>query len=212
MEKKKNIIVIVLVTIIAILCGIIGFLLGSELYDENRESVGNTNTEENSKEENSDNQMIEENNEVNIKESFNNFVINKNLKTNTDIYDEVALNNMNCIEAISASGEEYSLEFYTFKDSDSAKKEYNKQNNYQLEVKNVKQVISSGNIDNYDYYEAILVPNLEKSPAATGNEQDYVYQLRIDNYYISLFETSTNSDKTSMINIANELKSTLGIK
>ena len=204
MENKKNIIVIILVVIITILSGVIGWLLGSKNNDVEKDNDNSLNTEQV--------QENKENSEVNIEDEFKKFVASKNLQTSSDVYDWNSLHNENCTSAISATGDGYSLELFVFKDNDSSIKEYNEQNNYQLEVNNVEKLIGTSNTDKYDYYEAILVPNLEKAPAATGNEYDYIYQLRIDNFYISLFETSTISDKTKMINIAKELKTALGIE
>ena len=36
-------------------------------------------------------------------------------------------------------------------------------------------------------------------------EQIYLYKLRLDNFYISLYEVSTNSDKTDIIKIVEDL-------
>lgn len=210
MENKKNTLTIVLIIVIAILCVVIGWLLGSKLANDGDDVIDTQTTEENNNQESNNNQ--EEVKEIAIQEAFNNFVTGKNLKTSSDVYDWNALHSKNCTDAVSASGEGYSLELYVFEDEESAKKEYNTQNNYQLESNNVKQVIGSENTNDYNYYEATLVPNLEMSPAATGDENIYLYQLRVDNFYVILYETSTNSDKTNMINIANELKVALGVK
>lgn len=204
MENKKNIIVIILVVIIAILSGVIGWIIGSKNNDVEKDLVNDSKIEEV--------QENKENTEVNIEEAFKNFVVSKNLQTSSDGYDWDALHSENCTNAISATGDGYSLELFVFEYNDSSIKKYNEQNNYQLEVHNVEKLIGTSNTDKYDYYEAILVPNLEKAPAATGNEYNYIYQLRIDNFYISLFETSTISDKTKMINIVKELKNALEVQ
>lgn len=203
MENKKNTLVIVLIVIIAILCVTVGWLVAGKFNDS-------TNGDKNA------NQTMEENNAnsntTDVKTAIDKFIERKNLSTNSVAYDMDALSKMNCTDALSALGNGYSLEIYTFKDSDSAKRMYAEQYNYQLQVNNVKQVVGSGNKENYNYYEAILIPNLEMSPAATGDEHSYLYHLRIDNYYISFYEVSTNTDKNSMMRITNELKHVLGVK
>ena len=210
MENKKNTLTIVLLIIIAILCISIGWLLGGRFADKENEIISDTEQKEESKD---DSTNLDENKEnVNIEIAFNNFVTSKNLNENQKGYDENSLNSINCLTARMASGNGYSLEIYKFDNEVSAKKYYNDQKNNKLSVSNVKQLINSGSKDNYDFYEAILTPNLEESPVAIGNEIEYIYQVRINNFYIILFETSTNPDKTNMINLTKELKTTLNLK
>lgn len=208
MENKKNTLTIVLIVIIAILCLIIGILIGNKFLNSKEELKNDILTEENVDADNPTKyEDVEDKQNIDVETSFNNFIVNKNLSVNENVYDKDALNSINCTSAKFASGNGYSLEIYKFNSEDSAKKYYSDQNSYKLDVSNIKQLISSGS----DYYEAILTPNLEKSPNAIGNEVDYIYHLRIKNFYIVLFETSTNSDKTNMINLANELKTGLNI-
>ena len=208
MENKKNSLTIVLIVIIAILCLVVGILIGDKFLGSKEDIKNDIPTEEKNDADNpTKDGNVEEEQNIDVETAFNNFVINNNLSVNENVYDKDGLNNINCTSAKLASGNGYSLEIYKFNSEDSAKKYYSDQNNYKLDVSNVKQLISSGN----DYYEAILTPNLEESPNAIGNEVDYIYQLRIDNFYIVLFETSTNSDKTNIINIAKQLKTDLNI-
>lgn len=199
---KKNIVIVILCILVV---GLVGYIA----YDKinSRET---TQKENNEIEENNTNQ--DETTQIDITEEFKKFATSKNLKTSSDVYDWDALHKINCIDAISATGNGYSLELFMFRDNNSAKQEYTSQKNYQLETNNVKQEIASGSKDNFDYYEATLVPNLDNAPAATGDEQIYLYKLRIDNFYISFYETSTNSDKTNMINVVEELKTVLGVE
>ena len=202
MENKKNTLIIILVVIIAALCLVVGWLLGSKFADKGNGILDNSTPDTEEK------QPSEGEQNINIETAFTNFLITKNLTATENGYDKEVLNSVNCISAKLASGNGYTLEIYKFDNAESAKKYYFDQNTYKLKVSNVKQLISSGN----DYYEAILTPNLEESPNAIGNEFDYIYQLRVDNFYIVLFETSTNSDKTNMINLSKELKTTLNVK
>jgi len=209
MENKNNTLTIVLIVIIAILCLVVGILIGDKFLGSKEEIKNYIPIEEKDDADNSTkDENVEEEQNIDVETAFNNFVANNSLSVNENAYDKAGLNSINCISAKLASGNGYSLEIYKFNNADSAKKYYSDQNSYKLDVSNVKQLIGSGS----DYYEAILTPNLEKSPNATGNEIDYIYQLRIDNFYIVLFETSTNSDKTNMINLTKQLKTTLNLK
>lgn len=205
MENKNNTLTIILIIIIAILCCVVGWLLGSKFADVENNVLNNStsDTQENSN---------KEEKEIDIEKVFNSFATTKGLSITEEGYDKESLNSINCVTASNASGNGYSLELYKFSDTVSAKKYYDEQNKYQLEYNNVKQVIISGNSEKYNHYEATLVPNLEKAPNATGNEVNYIYQLRFDNFYMVLYETSTNSDKTNMINFAKELKDNLNVK
>lgn len=150
MENKKNTLVIILVIVIAILCLTIGWLLGSKFADTENEVLddSNTNIEEN-------NPTTEEQN-VNIETEFNNFIITKGLNVNENVYDKAGLSSISCTYAKLASGKGYSLEIYKFDSEESAKRYYYEQNSSKLKVSNVKQLIKTENINNYDIMKQYL--------------------------------------------------------
>lgn len=206
---KKNIIIVVLcIIIVCLLTYIVYYKINSSDSDSSINSNGiqqNSNTVNN----NSDTSKHEN---VSVEEVFNSFVKKQNLKTSNNVFDSDSLKQMKCENAVSANGNGYSLEMLTFKDSDSAKAEYQNQKNYQTSTNKQKELLSSVNNNNYDIYEATMVPDLVNAPAANGDEIYYIFYLRKDNYLIKLYQSSTNADKTAYINLGKELKEMLNIK
>lgn len=212
---KKNIIIIVL-------CIIIVGLLAYIVYDKTNSNDLDSNANSNSIQQNSDTITMDSDSDsdsdtskqenLSVEEVFNSFVKKHNLTTNNEGYDFNALKSINCENAVNAYDNGYSLELLTFNDVDSAKVEYQKQVDYQNTTSNQKELLSSISNDNYDIFEAILVPDLENAPAAKGDEVEYILQLRKDNYFIVLFQISTDDDKTAYISLAKELKEMLNIK
>lgn len=173
----------------------------------------------------------------NPKEAFDKFVKNHNLITYVDDekhsdddeprYDMENLKSINCTTATmarpDASVDVYLAEIYTFNDEDSAKKEFEKQSDYQktagdglVEVFD-RKILTDKSKDNYDIVEIKSV--VEDGENAGTKSYDYYYGIRIDNYYITLFIAENyGDDKTAnyvmedMIKLKNELNTLLGIK
>lgn len=194
MLKKRNIIIIILILLVL---GLTGYIV----YDKVLNKEENINNNKNN------------NSTINITLEFLKYISSKNWEIRNDIYDWGALRDENCTQAIAVdtAGSEFFLELYKYSAEDNAKKQYKSQNEYQLENNSVKKELSSVNNENYDEYEAILIPKFEGALPIDGVEI-YLYQLRINNYYINFYESSTNADKTALINIVEELKTALGVK
>lgn len=208
---KKNI-------IIAVLCIIIVGLLTYIVYDKINSNNSDSNVNSNGIKQNyntinsNSNSNTSKQENVSAEEVFNSFVKKQNLTTSNNIFDSDSLKQMNCENAVSANGNDYSLEMLTFKDVDSAKSEYQNQKNYQISTNKQKELLSSVNNNSYDIYEATMAPDLVNAPAANGDEVYYILYLRKDNYLIMLYQSSTNADKTTYINLGKELKEMLNIK
>lgn len=209
MENKNNkLVIFLLIVIICLLAG--GGFLGYTLLSDKANSNVNLGGSENN-----NNQLAGENNNADKKDitlEFVKFASSKNWEIRSDAYDWDSLRDENCTLALSAvTGKEFSLELYKYSNESGAKKQYEKQNEYQLDINSVKQEIVSNGKNNYNHYEAILIPQFE-GPLPIDGVEIYLYELRIDNYYISFYEQSTNPNKTALIKLVEELKTVLGVK
>lgn len=203
---EKNILIIILSIIII---GILSYIIYDKFYlSDSKSNVENKSIKQDL---NKNNNNITKDEDT-VEEIFNKFVKKYKLTIKNNVYDNNALEKIKCKSANFAVGNSYSLEMLIFDDNESAKEEYQSQNKYKLSTNKEKELLVSNSKDNYDIYEAILVPDLENAPAANGDEVDYVLYIRIDNYLLIFHQSSTDSNKNSYISLGSKLKEMLGIK
>lgn len=203
---KKNILIIILSIIII---GILSYIIYDKFYlSDSKSNVENKSIKQDL---NKNNNNITKDEDT-VEEIFNKFVKKYKLTIKNNVYDNNALEKIKCKSANFAVGNSYSLEMLIFDDNESAKEEYQSQNKYKLSTNKEKELLVSNSKDNYDIYEAILVPDLENAPPANGDEVDYVLYIRIDNYLLIFHQSSTDSNKNSYISLGSKLKEMLGIK
>ncbi len=159
----------------------------------------------------------EEKVDVNIEDVYNKFVLNNKLIVNdpNEVYDMETLKNEGCTLAkfSSSSGGEYAIGFISFDNVDSASKffkkevSYSKNDNDSVKIYS-KNIIQDRKKDNYEVFEIIK----QTDSISSEKVYQYVYELRMDNYYINIISTNDRDITLDMTKIKDELEVLLKIK
>ena len=159
----------------------------------------------------------EEKVDVNIEDVYNKFVLNNKLIVNdpNEVYDMDTLKNEGCTLAkfSSSSGGEYAIGFISFDNVDSASKffkkevSYSKSDNDSVKIYS-KNIIQDRKKDNYEVFEIIK----QTDSISSEKVYQYVYELRMDNYYINIISTNDRDITLDMTKIKDELEVLLKIK
>lgn len=155
--------------------------------------------------------------DVNIEDVYNKFVLDNKLIENdsNEVYDMESLKNDGCVLAkfASSSEGEYAIGFISFDNVENSSKFFKKEVNY-LKTDDDSVKIYSKNIiqdrkkDNYEVFEIIK----QTDGINTGKVYQYVYELRMDNYYINIVSTNDRDITLDMTKLKDELEVNLKIK
>lgn len=155
--------------------------------------------------------------DVNIEDVYNKFVLDNKLIENdsNEVYDMESLKNDGCVLAkfASSSEGEYAIGFISFDNVENSSKFFKKEVNY-LKTDDDSVKIYSKNIiqdrkkDNYEVFEIIK----QIDGINTGKVYQYVYELRMDNYYINIVSTNDRDITLDMTKLKDELEVNLKIK
>lgn len=155
--------------------------------------------------------------DVNIEDVYNKFVLDNKLIENdsNEVYDMESLKNDGCVLAkfASSSEGEYAIGFISFDDVENSSKFFKKEVNY-LKTDDDSVKIYSKNIiqdrkkDNYEVFEIIK----QTDGINAGKVYQYVYELRMDNYYINIVSTNDRDITLDMTKLKDELEVNLKIK
>lgn len=184
---------------------------------------------DNNKKEDVTTTKVDTNKKYNPKEAFDKFVKTNNLITITNdekmsldskpIYDMEALKKDNCVSATWAqedgSVDVYHAELLTFTDEESAKKYFKSQVEGQKANEEVvkvyeKNILTDRTTEDYSVFEMIRVA--EDFYGTSEKVYDYLYMVRIDNYYITLFNSNSYAGMVDgMVNLKEALNVLLQI-
>ncbi len=155
--------------------------------------------------------------DVNIEDVYNKFVLDNKLIENdsNEVYDMESLKNDGCVLAkfASSSEGEYAIGFISFDNVENSSKFFKKKVNY-LKTDDDSVKIYSKNIiqdrkkDNYEVFEIIK----QTDGINAGKVYQYVYELRMDNYYINIVSTNDRDITLDMTKLKDELEVNLKIK
>lgn len=155
--------------------------------------------------------------DVNIEDVYNKFVLDNKLIENdsNEVYDMESLKNDGCVLAkfASSSEGEYAIGFISFDNVENSSKFFKKEVNY-LKTDDDSVKIYSKNIiqdrkkDNYEVFEIIK----QTDGINAGKVYQYVYELRMDNYYINIVSTNDRDITLDMTKLKDELEVNLKIK
>ena len=155
--------------------------------------------------------------DVNIEDVYNKFVLDNKLIENdsNEVYDMESLKNDGCVLAKFASSSEgdYAIGFISFDNVENSSKFFKKKVNY-LKTDDDSVKIYSKNIiqdrkkDNYEVFEIIK----QTDGINAGKVYQYVYELRMDNYYINIVSTNDRDITLDMTKLKDELEVNLKIK
>ena len=155
--------------------------------------------------------------DVNIEDVYNKFVLDNKLIENdsNEVYDMESLKNDGCVLAkfASSSEGEYAIGFISYDNVENSSKFFKKKVNY-LKTDDDSVKIYSKNIiqdrkkDNYEVFEIIK----QTDGINAGKVYQYVYELRMDNYYINIVSTNDRDITLDMTKLKDELEVNLKIK
>lgn len=155
--------------------------------------------------------------DVNIEDVYNKFVLDNKLIENdsNEVYDMESLKNDGCVLAkfASSSEGEYAIGFISFDNVENSSKFFKKEVNY-LKTDDDSVKIYSKNIiqdrkkDNYEVFEIIK----QTDGINAGKVYQYVYELRMDNYYINIVSTNDRDITLDMTKLKDKLEVNLKIK
>lgn len=155
--------------------------------------------------------------DVNIEDVYNKFVLDNKLIENdsNEVYNMESLKNDGCVLAkfASSSEGEYAIGFISFDNVENSSKFFKKKVNY-LKTDDDSVKIYSKNIiqdrkkDNYEVFEIIK----QTDGINAGKVYQYVYELRMDNYYINIVSTNDRDITLDMTKLKDELEVNLKIK
>lgn len=155
--------------------------------------------------------------DVNIEDVYNKFVLDNKLIENdsNEVYNMESLKNDGCVLAkfASSSEGEYAIGFISFDNVENSSKFFKKEVNY-LKTDDDSVKIYSKNIiqdrkkDNYEVFEIIK----QTDGINAGKVYQYVYELRMDNYYINIVSTNDRDITLDMTKLKDELEVNLKIK
>lgn len=154
---------------------------------------------------------------INIEDIYNKFVLDNRLIENdpNEVYDIESLKSYDYALAkfASSSDGKYAIELISFDDTNNANNFFKKEVNYQKnDDDNVriysKNIIQDRKKDNYEVFE--LIKQIEG--LNSKKVYQYIYELRMDNYYICIVSTNDRDITLDMTKIKDELEFDLEIK